>query len=258
MIIGDGLKGTDDVAVRVIGGEYVKEAKIGRAVMDADIFVKPIPLQGARVHRLRRRAEEYRHGLRQPGGQDGAARRRQAGGAHERCRKCRACARSCGQDAIAFDGNEGTARIDHDRCVGCGRCIGACNFDAIFNPNDSTNVELCCKMAEYAKAVVDGRPQFHISLVIDVSPLCDCYSGNDPPILPDVGMFASFDAVALDQACADACQRQAVIPRSVLDEHMHAQGFCDHHDHFKNTEPNSEWEACLVSRREDRHGDAAV
>ena len=101
-------------------------------------------------------------------------------------------------------------------------------------------------MAEYAKAVVDGRPQFHISLVIDVPPLCDCYSGNDLPILPDVGMFASFDAVALDQACADACQRQAVIPGSVLDEHMHAQGFCDHHDHFKNTEPNSEWEACLA------------
>ena len=246
VIIGDGLKGTDDVAVSVIGGEYVKEAKIGRAVMDADIFVSLSHFKGHESTGFGGALKNIGMGC----GSRAGKMEQHAGGKPEvrteRCRKCRACARSCGQDAIAFDGNEGTARIDHDRCVGCGRCIGACNFDAIFNPNDSTNVELCCKMAEYAKAVVDGRPQFHISLVIDVSPLCDCYSGNDLPILPDVGMFASFDAVALDQACADACQRQAVIPGSVLDELMHAQDFCDHHDHFKNTEPNSEWEACLA------------
>ena len=36
VIIGDGLKGTDDIEVPVRGGEYVKAAKIGRAVMDAD------------------------------------------------------------------------------------------------------------------------------------------------------------------------------------------------------------------------------
>ena len=39
IIIGDGLRGTDDVEVPVVGGEYVKTAKIGRAVMDADIFI---------------------------------------------------------------------------------------------------------------------------------------------------------------------------------------------------------------------------
>ena len=39
ILIGDGLKGTDDVEVPVEGGEYVKAAKIGRAVMDADIFI---------------------------------------------------------------------------------------------------------------------------------------------------------------------------------------------------------------------------
>ena len=100
-------------------------------------------------------------------------------------------------------------------------------------------------MAEYAKAVVDGRPNFHISLVIDVSPLCDCYGSNDVPVLPDLGMFASFDPVALDQACADACLRQEPLPGSELDEKMHAPGFCDHHDHFKNLEPDSEWKACL-------------
>ena len=38
IIIADGLKGTDEVKVPV-NGEYVKEAKIGTAIMDADIFI---------------------------------------------------------------------------------------------------------------------------------------------------------------------------------------------------------------------------
>lgn len=100
-------------------------------------------------------------------------------------------------------------------------------------------------MAEYAKAVLDGRPHFHISLVIDVSPYCDCHGENDLPILPDVGMFASFDPVALDRACADACNARRPVPGSLLDERMHEEGFCDHHDHFENTTPESEWKSCL-------------
>ena len=74
--------------------------------------------------------------------------------------------------------------------MGCGRCIAVCNTDAIRPGNDAAMEELGCRMAEYAKAVVDGRPQFHISLVIDVSPYCDCHGENDLPIVPDVGMFA--------------------------------------------------------------------
>lgn len=99
-------------------------------------------------------------------------------------------------------GEDRKASIDWDKCVGCGRCIAVCNTDAIRPGNDAAMEELGCRMAEYAKAVVDGRPQFHISLVIDVSPYCDCHGENDLPIVPDVGMFASFDPVALDQACA--------------------------------------------------------
>lgn len=75
-------------------------------------------------------------------------------------------------------------------------------------------------MAEYAKAVVDGRPNFHISLVVDVSPNCDCHFENDAPILPNIGMFASFDPLALDQACVDACLKQTPLPNSQLTDAM--------------------------------------
>ena len=67
-------------------------------------------------------------------------------------------------------------------------------------------------MAEYTKAVVDGRPNFHISLIVDVSPNCDCHAENDLPILPNNGMLASFDPLALDQACADLCMKAKPMP----------------------------------------------
>ena len=137
-------------------------------------------------------------------------------------------------------------RVDENNCVGCGRCLGACNFDAIdFAQNQAIPV-LNAKMAEYTKAVVSGRDCFHISLIVDVSPYCDCHAENDAPILPDIGMFASKDPVALDQACADACLAAEPIRNSVLGDHMHEAGFHDHHDHFKNTTPESEWETQLI------------
>ena len=40
IIIGDGLRGTDELEVPVPNGEYCKTAKIGRAIMDADIFIR--------------------------------------------------------------------------------------------------------------------------------------------------------------------------------------------------------------------------
>ena len=95
------------------------------------------------------------------------------------------------------------------------------------------------KIAEYTKAVVDGRPCFHISLVMDVSPNCDCHAENDLPIVPDVGMFASFDPVALDQACADACNRQEAMVGSMLDDKIKSCG-CGR-DHFHTIGPNTNW-----------------
>jgi uncharacterized Fe-S center protein len=107
--------------------------------------------------------------------------------------------------------------INQLNCMGCGRCIDVCPTNAIYHNDNLAAQILNCKMAEYAKAVVSGRPQFHISLVCDVSPYCDCHADNDLPIIPDVGMFASFDPVALDLACADAANAQPCIPGSKLD-----------------------------------------
>ena len=163
-----------------------------------------------------------------------------------KCVGCRACIKQCANDALHFSAETKKTTINHDNCVGCGRCLGACNFDAISFSFDAAVEMLNCKMAEYTKAVVQGRPNFHISLIVDVSPNCDCHGENDAPILPNIGMFASFDPLALDQACVDACMKAKPLPGSQLAENLAKKGFVDHHDHFRNSRPESEWRTCLA------------
>ncbi len=213
VIIADGLKGSDDIEVPVQGGEYVKAAKIGRAIMDADIFISLSHFKGHERPALAALSRTWAWAA-VPPGQDGAARRRQAEGRRQAAAWAAAGApTSAPTDAISF-GEDRKASIDHSKCVGCGRCIAVLQLRRHLRQERRGHRGSEPPMAEYAKAVVDGRPQFHISLVIDVSPYCDCHGENDMPILPDVGMFASFDPVALDQACADACLKQEPIPGS--------------------------------------------
>ena len=101
------------------------------------------------------------------------------------------------------------------------------------------------KMAEYTAAVISGRPSFHISLITDVSPNCDCHGENDAPILPDIGMLASFDPVALDQACVDLCQKAEPVSNSQLGDNMRSAHFHDHGDVWHNSNPNVSWAETL-------------
>ena len=245
ILIGDGLKGTDDIAVPVAGGEYVKEARIGRAIMDADVFISLTHFKGHEMTGFGGTIKNIGMGC---GSRAGKTEQHSSGKPHiieDKCRGCKRCMKECANGGLVF--NEATRKmtVDQTHCVGCGRCLGACNFDAIAFDNDHANEILNRRMAEYTKAVVDGRPNFHVSLIVDVSPNCDCHCENDAPILPNIGMFASFDPLALDQACVDACMASEPLPNAQLSDNMKKAGFVDHHDHFTNSSPESEWRSCL-------------
>ena len=245
LLIGDGLKGTDDVEVPVQGGEYVKEAKIGRAVMDADVFISLTHFKGHEMTGFGGAIKNIGMGC---GSRAGKKEQHASGKPKinaEACRGCTRCQRECANNGLVFNQQTKKMTVDANNCVGCGRCLGACNFDAIYFENDNAGKALNCRMAEYTKAVVDGRPQFHISLIVDVSPNCDCHGENDVPILPNLGMFASVDPVALDQACVDACMAAEPMPGSQLARNLADPSFHDHHDHFTNSTPESEWRSCL-------------
>ena len=254
IIIADGLKGTDEALVPVEGGEYVREAKIGQALMDADIVISLTHFKGHEQAGFGGAMKNLGMG----GGSRAGKMEQHAAGKPSvdttNCVGCRACERICAHNAITFDdtrerelanGSTRTVRvaaIDHDRCVGCGRCIAACNQDCIKPDYDAAADVLNYKIAEYTKAVVDGRPCFHVSLVMDVSPNCDCHGENDVPIVPNVGMFASFDPVALDQACIDAVLAQPKMPNSVIG----SGEACKCKDYFKAAHPDTDWESALT------------
>jgi uncharacterized Fe-S center protein len=243
-IIADGLKGTDDIEVPVPGGVYCKTAKVGRAIMDADIVISLTHFKGHEMTGF--------GGVLKNIGMGGGSR---AGKMHmhndgkpevnqNACTGCRVCAKFCNEKAIQFaPGGRTKAAIDHNLCVGCGRCIGVCNFNAIENNSGTGCHDLDCKIAEYVKAILDGRPNFHICVVNQVSPFCDCHSENDAPIVPDIGIFAGFDPVAVDKACIDAVNHAPALESSILSEREKTHRAADNgHDHLADIHPGTRWQ----------------
>jgi uncharacterized Fe-S center protein len=149
-----------------------------------------------------------------------------------KCIGCRACFNNCALDAISFDENN-KATLNENNCSGCGRCIGMCKYDAISTDWSEGSSKLNCKIAEYAYAVVKGKPSFHLNFIMDVSPDCDCEGTNDLPIVPNIGILASTDPLAIDVASIDLINDTQMI-----------NGYEDKgHDHFKAIHPHTDHEA---------------
>lgn len=263
-IIADGLRGTDEREIPVVGGEYVKEAKIGAAVAEADIIVSLTHFKGHVNAGFGGALKNIGMGC---GSKKGKMEMHSSGTPRidgGKCIGCGMCVDHCANDGVHVV--DGTAVIDEGHCVGCGYCIAYCPAGAIMTKWDEAKPVMNKKIAEYTKAVLDGKPSFHVSLVLDVSPDCDCERHNDVPVIPNVGMFASFDPVALDQACVDAANKQPVIQGSKADpqvkeasasDHMDGvraipeQAYSEHaagddgHDVFRMVHPDTDWAAGL-------------
>ncbi len=239
VLIADGLKGTDEALVPLNDGTYVKEAKIGRAVMDADVMISINHFKAHENTGIGGAIKNIGMGC---GSRAGKMEMHSSGKpsvSQVDCVGCGSCQKICAHSAIVLENKK--ARIEKSRCVGCGRCIGVCPADAIAAEEFHSNDILCCKMAEYAAAVLRGRPSFHISFVMDVSPFCDCHAENDIPIVGNVGIFASFDPVALDCACAEAVNRQPVMAGSLLAKNGVQAG----EDYFHALHPETDWRVCM-------------
>jgi uncharacterized Fe-S center protein len=148
------------------------------------------------------------------------------------CTACGVCARWCPEDAITV--NE-TAVIDEDRCIGCAECIAVCPSKAVgIRWNESTDT--CqMKMVEYAGAVVQAKPGHigYINFVTDVHPVCDCYGTEKVAIVPDIGVLASLDPVAIDSAAYDLVNEAAAAPDAELSDGYHTGS-----DKFRDLHPD--------------------
>jgi uncharacterized Fe-S center protein len=125
----------------------------------------------------------------------------------EKCQGCGMCTRSCPQGSVFL--KEGKAGIDADRCIGCGECWVACPTDAIGPRDPQSLVDIQEKIVEYCYGILQGKQGKvgYMTFVVDVTPHCDCPPWSDRPVVPDIGILASLDPVAIDQAAADLVNR---------------------------------------------------
>jgi uncharacterized Fe-S center protein len=243
VIIADGLKGTDYREVP-IEAEYCKSPKIGAAVIDADVIVSLNHFKGHEQAGFGGALKNLGMGAASVGGKLELHSGSHPVIAKENCTGCRICERYCAHDAIHV-GADKIAVIDYDKCVGCGQCVALCQYSSAVQGSEVSSDILCCKIAEYAKAVVQGKPNFHVNFIMDVSPECDCWDHNDSPVVPSIGIAASFDPVALDQACADLINKSPVLPTGRIGI-QHAHEDLSGKDRFKLIHPDTEWEAGLA------------
>ena len=243
VIIADGLKGTECREIE-INGEYCKAPKIGSAIADADIIISMNHFKGHEQTGFGGALKNLGMGCASVAGKlelHGASQPRID---LEKCKGCNICVKHCRHEAIRLDENK-KAVIDYDKCVGCGQCVALCQYDGAVLGSWDTSVNLNCKIAEYTQAVLQDKPHFHISFIMNVSPECDCWNHNDAAIVPDLGITASFDPVALDKACADIVIKAPILETgnrlSETPHHDHLEG-CDK---FHIMHPETNWQAGL-------------
>ncbi|MGE5530348.1 MAG: DUF362 domain-containing protein [Patescibacteria group bacterium] len=240
-IAADGLLGKDHELIKT-GGE-LGEVKIAAALAQADALIALTHFKG--------HDEAGFGGVIKNLGMGGASRAGKLVQHAEvrpevnpdKCLGCRRCARYCPAGAITYAAS-GTAAIDRGDCLGCGECIITCNHRAIAI-NWRAGETLQRRMAEHAAGLLSTKPGKcgFITFLMDISPDCDCCSWNDPPIAPSLGIAASRDPVALDQACADLVNAAPFLKES-------DGGAGAGRDKFRLIHPEADWAVQLDYARE--------
>jgi len=241
VIIADGLRGADEREIPLENYEYCKAPKIGSAIAEADIIISLAHAKGHESAGFGGCLKNLGMGSGSKNGKMEMHSQATPKISKQRCVGCGNCVKHCANGGVSVI--DGKAVIDEEKCLGCCYCMSYCASDAILCKWDESPAVLNCKIAEYASAVLKNKPAFFINIATDIQELCDCEPSHSVNLVPDVGFFASFDPVAIDQATIDMINKQPVLPNSKLGNHECA---CDaNKDIFKMSHSNTNWQAGL-------------
>ena len=242
VVIGDGIKGTEYREIE-LNTELCDSAKIGSAIADSDIIISMNHFKGHEMTGFGGALKNLGMGCASVGGKLFLHSESSPRIYEDNCTGCMICEKNCNYGAIIV-GNDNIAHIDYEKCVGCGQCVAVCQYDSAQVVWANATENACRKIAEYTLAVVKDKPCFHINFIMNVSPDCDCFPANDYPLVSDIGIAASFDPVALDNACADMVTAAPALPGSRICK-THEHGTMEGDDKFKKAHPDTFWEAGL-------------
>jgi uncharacterized Fe-S center protein len=239
LIIADGLRGGDEKAVAVNLKRF-KEVYIASEIVRADAVVSVAHFKGHELSGFGGTIKNLGMGCASRKGKLAQHSSVSPSIKQKKCVGCGDCVSYCAQGAISLF--EEKARIDPKKCVGCGECILVCPNQAIQIQWNQAIPVFLENMVEYTAGVLKGKEAAttFLNFITNVSPACDCYGHADAPIVPDIGIVASNDPVAIDQASADLVNQAQGRADSALAKN-HTAG----KDKFRDIYPNVDWEIQL-------------
>ncbi len=239
LIIADGLRGGNETAVTVNLKRF-KRVYIGSEIVSADAIVSVAHFKGHELSGFGGTIKNLGMGCASRKGKLAQHSSVSPKVSRKKCEGCEECVNYCAQEAISLVDEK--AKIDLKKCVGCGECIIICPNQAIQIQWDQAIPVFLENMVEYTAGVLKGKRDSAVFLnfITQVSPACDCYGHNDAPIVPDIGIVAASDPVAIDQASADLVNNAEGLKSSCLTKNLEPG-----QDKFRALYPNVDWEIQL-------------
>ncbi len=239
LVIADGLQGKNFDEIEVDNCKHFDTVKIGSEAVRADGLISLAHFKGHELSGFGGAIKNVGMGLGSRSGKQMMHAAVEPEVTAEECIACGKCAQWCAHDAITV--NE-IAVIDPDQCVGCGECIVTCPTEAISPQFEDAPVAMQERMAEFTLGAIKNKRDKvgYINFVMNVSPDCDCAPWSDRPIVSDVGILASQDPVALDQACYDLVNQKQGNKNSALQKN-----FASGEDKFAGVHPDIDPQAQL-------------
>jgi len=220
MIISDGLLGTSEREVTINVGSNPTITLASEAVM-ANAFIVLTHPTGHPATGLGATLKNIGMGLSSRKGKLTQHSKMHPKIDEDKCVKCGTCVKWCPQNTIEM--REKSAFIIEEGCIGCGECLAVCRFGAVMFDWGVSSEELQKRIAEHAYgAVKDKQGKVgYMSFLLAITKGCDCFGTDQKPIMPDIGIIAGKDPVALDQAALDLIQERT---GKTLVQHVEFQG----------------------------------